>query len=202
MTVPLLYTFRRCPYAIRARLAIAASGVTVREHEVKLSAKHAAMLAVSPKGTVPVLVLNDERVIEESLEIMQWALEQHDPMAWLNIAYNNAHDDAAALIAQNDDAFKYALDRYKYPERFPEFDAAHYRDVLAAPFLQAIEARLTTHAQLLGENTSYVDAAIFPFIRQFASVDLPWFAEAPYPALRRWLNEWLDSPLFVQVMEK
>lgn len=196
-TRPLLYTFRRCPYAIRARLAIATAGLTVTEHEVSLRDKPAEMLAISPKGTVPVLQLSDGRVIEESIDIMRWALAQHDPDGWLGIDA----DEAALLIRTNDAEFKRALDRYKYPNRYPERSATDYRSE-GERFLVQLEKRLSGQPFLTGTQIRWVDAAIFPFIRQFAAVDPAWFSSAPYPNLRRWLEEWLASPLFLKVMAK
>jgi glutathione S-transferase len=198
--LPILYSFRRCPYAMRARLALYASGVAVELREVSLRAKPASMLAASPKGSVPVLVLPDGRVIDESWEIMQWALHQHDPEGWLG--QDNSFIAAAnPLIIENDTTFKYHLDRYKYAERYPEYPRSHYRSE-AQVFLQQLENRLHTPRFLLGDAMSIADVAIFPFIRQFAAVDKDWFAQAPYPSLQRWLNIFLGSELFDEVMKK
>jgi glutathione S-transferase len=198
MAMPTLYTFRRCPYAIRARLAIAISGVAVAEIEVKLSDKPDSMLALSPKGTVPVLHLANGSVIDESLDIMQWALSQNDPADWLAVD----RDALSALIASNDGLFKSALDRYKYPQRHPEFSATHYRDVEAAPFLQMLESHLSQQPFLLGRKVSIADAAVFPFIRQFAAVDAAWFGASEYRQLKRWHDDWLGTNLFQRVMKK
>jgi glutathione S-transferase len=198
--LPLLYTFRRCPYAIRARLAIAVAGVHVRECEVALRDKPTAMLAISPKGTVPVLQTEDGRVLEQSLDIMRWALRIHDPQGWLDGEVDESND----IIATNDGAFKAALDRYKYANRFPEFPAAHYREQ-ASQLLQPLEARLSVHTFLLGETITLVDAAVFPFVRQFAAVDRAWFdqsARSGFGRLGAWLRGWEASPLFAQVMQK
>lgn len=197
---PLLYTFRRCPYAIRARLAIKAAGLEVTQHEVSLRDKPAAMIAISPKGTVPVLQLTDGRVIEESIDIMCWALAQHDPSKWLEVNVDEA-DEAATLIRMNDGDFKQALDRYKYSGRHPERPAADYRGD-GERFLAQLEARLLFQPFLTGANVRWVDAAVFPFVRQFAAVDPIWFETAPYPNVRRWLQRWLNSLLFVAVMNK
>lgn len=196
-TLPLLYTFRRCPYAIRARLAIAVAGMTVTEREVSLREKPAEMLAISPKGTVPVLQLADGSVIEESIDIMRWVLAQHDPDHWLEVDAN----EAETLILINDAEFKRVLDHYKYPNRYPERSATDYRRE-GERFLATLEARLTVQTFLGGGQIRWVDAAIFPFIRQFAAVDPAWFSSAPYPNLRHWLEEWLASPLFLKVMAK
>jgi len=188
---PVLYSFRRCPYAMRARLALAVSGTRCGLREVKLSAKPAAMLAASAKATVPVLVLPDGRVIEESLDIMRWALTQRDPEGWL------VRDDPA-LIAANDGPFKRDLDRYKYPDRHG-VDAAVHRDHGLA-FLHRLEARLATTAQLCGPERGLADAAIVPFVRQFAAVDRNWFDARPLPRLRAWLAGHLTSSLFDAIM--
>jgi glutathione S-transferase len=197
---PVLYSFRRCPYAMRARLALYASGIAVELREVKLSDKPASMLAVSPKGSVPVLVLPDGHVIDESWDIMLWALHQRDPFGWLG--KDDAHvGPATSLIVANDTSFKGDLDRYKYPERYPDHPQLHFR-TLAERFTQALEDRLLETAYLLGDSPSIADAGIFPFIRQFAGVDQDWFAQAPYPSLRRWLKNLSGSGLFEAVMEK
>ncbi|BDB19489.1 glutathione S-transferase [Pseudomonas sp. CYM-20-01] len=196
MSEALLYSFRRCPYAMRARLALRYSGVPVQIIEVSLKAKPAEMLALSPKGTVPVLSV-DGRVIEESLEIMQWALAQHDPDDWL------LQGDPAvlALIAENDQGFKYHLDRYKYADRYPEHPMEHYR-AEGAVFLQKLEGLLAGRAYLLAEHPSLADMALAPFVRQFAHVDREWFAGTPYQRLQAWLQRVLTSPLFIAVMAK
>lgn len=196
---PTLYTFRRCPFAIRARLAIRVSGVTVEPCEVSLRNKPAALLACSPKGTVPVIQFPDGRVIEESLEIMQWALSQHDPEQWLD--HGTIPDETMALISQNDGAFKTALDYYKYSVRFPEHPASYYREQ-AEFFLQDLNIRLQQHRYLMGKRITLADMAIFPFIRQFCNVDPDWFYASKYTHLIKWLDERLASSLFQAVMQK
>lgn len=196
----ILYSFRRCPYAIRARFALYASGLAVEIREVALRDKPASMLAVSPKGSVPVLVLPDGRVIDESWDIMLWALRHHDPDGWLG--ENASHVDAATpLVIENDTTFKRFLDRYKYADRYPEHTRIHYR-AEAEYFLLQLENRLRATGYLLGNALSIADAAIFPFIRQFAEVDKRWFDQAPYASLQRWLKEFLDSERFAAVMNK
>nr|WP_273017046.1 glutathione S-transferase [Pseudomonas sp. SWRI18] len=192
----MLYSFRRCPYAMRARLALRYCGVPVRIIEVSLKAKPAEMLALSPKGTVPVLSV-DGAVIDESLAIMLWALERHDPDDWL------LQGDPAvlALIAENDHGFKYQLDRYKYAERYPEQPMEDYR-AAGEVFLRKLEQLLAERAYLLADHPSLADMALAPFVRQFAHVDREWFAGAPYPRLQRWLEWFLNSPLFISVMAK
>ena len=192
----MLYSFRRCPYAIRARLAITYANVAVDLREVELKNKPQAMLAISPKGTVPVLQLPDGTVIEESLDIMCWALAQHDPAHWLAIQPTDY-----ALIQWNDGEFKYYLDRYKYADRYPEFAADYYRQQAEA-FLAVLENRLLTAKYLAGNNFTLLDAAIFPFIRQFAGVDEAWFKASEYHALNAWLGAMVQSGLFNAVMVK
>ncbi|TVO66802.1 glutathione S-transferase [Denitromonas ohlonensis] len=194
---PILYSFRRCPYAIRARLALWQAGVVVALREVVLRDKPVHLLELSPKGTVPVMRLPDGRVLEESLDIMHWALQQNDPDGWLRTGDSA---EQAVLVARNDIDFKPLLDRYKYAERFPEKSAVAWRNAAIAAHLTDLEARLTDHAYLFGDTPSLADAALFPFVRQFAAVDAAWFEKAPLPALRRWLKVWLASPLFAAVM--
>lgn len=194
---PVLYSFRRCPYAMRARLAIAYAGITVALREVVLRDKPAELLTASPKGTVPVLVLADGQIIEQSLDIMDWAIQQHDPHNWNSIRQNLA---AQELIQTNDGQFKYYLDRYKYADRYPEHSAAYYRKQGEA-FLSQLEQCLQQTPYLFGATFSLADAAIAPFIRQFAAVDTDWFTSAPYPALRQWLDDFVASALFQGVMQ-
>ena len=197
--LPVLYSFRRCPYAIRARLAIQVSGVTVALREVVLRDKPAALVAASPKATVPVLQLPDGRVLEQSLDIMRWALAANDPQDWIRAA---EQDDAQALIALNDGPFKQALDRYKYAPRHPEHPAQVYRDDAVALLLAPLDARLATHRFLLRDTPSLADMAIVPFVRQFAAVDSAWFDSAPLAHLRAWMRGLTDSPLFESVMAR
>lgn len=190
---PLLYSFRRCPYAMRARLALAISGRTCTLREVKLSAKPPAMLAASAKGTVPVLVLSDGKVLDESLDIMRWALVQSDPEGWLE-------RDAPEWIARSDGPFKHDLDRYKYPERHDSDGLAHRESGL--DFLRAIDGRLAGAGQLCGPVRGLADAAILPFVRQFAAIDREWFAAQPLPHLKLWLTGHLGSSLFQMIMAR
>lgn len=200
MTLPILYSFRRCPYAMRARTALSVSGIAVEHREVVLRDKPAALLLASAKGSVPVLVLADGQVLAESWDIMLWALRYHDPNNWLGV--NECHvTDAMALLQENDFVFKRALDRYKYPEKFPEQSQSFYR-AQGEEFLQQLQSRLSTHAYLLGDAITVADAALWPFVRQFAAVDAGWFGVAPYPQLRAWLKAFVASSLFVQVMQK
>ncbi|MFJ3116041.1 glutathione S-transferase [Pseudomonas protegens] len=195
-----LYSFRRCPYAMRARLALRYAGVPLRIVEVSLKAKPAEMLALSAKGTVPVLALED-RVIDESLEIMHWALAQHDPEDWRLTADPTAQAQMAALIAENDQVFKVHLNRYKYAERYPEAPMEHYR-AQGEAFLARLDRLLQQRRYLLAAHPSLADMALLPFVRQFAHVDREWFAQTPYRALQEWLQERLESELFLAVMAK
>lgn len=197
---PILYSFRRCPYAMRARLAIARAGVGVKLREVVLRDKPAHMLEISPKGTVPVLMLADGTVIDESLDVMRWALGQNDPGDWLD-PDGGTLDDMLALIAACDGDFKHHLDRYKYATRYEDVDPMVHRQAAEA-FLVTLEACLKGSAWLFGNRASLADYAILPFIRQFASVDHAWFDGAPYPSLQAWLKAFVDSAIFNSVMRK
>ena len=198
--LPVLYSFRRCPYAMRARLAIKYAGIEVELREVLLAAKPAQMLQCSPKGTVPVLQLPSGRIIDESMDIINWALAINDPQLWLS-DQQNVQMETRQLIACNDGEFKQHLDRYKYADRFPEHSADHYRQQ-GEVFLQQLEQRLMATEFLFGANIGVADVALFPFIRQFAFVDRDWFEASEYTGLRAWLQRLLAWPLFVDVMGK
>ena len=185
---------------MRARLALRVAGQAVEHREIELKHKPAAMLQASPKGTVPVLVLSDGAVLEQSLDIMRWALDRHDPEAWLP-ADAASRQDAWALIAQNDGDFKFHLDRYKYPHRYDLTDGVVHR-AQASVFLGTLAQRLTASAYLSGPRFSITDAAIAPFVRQFAHTDKAWFANQNWPALAQWLAAFEASAAFAQVMEK
>lgn len=191
--MPILYTFRRCPYAMRARLAIAVSGVEVELREVLLRDKAPELLAASPKATVPVVV-NGNDVIDESYDIMLWALEQNDPNAWLD-----RHNPA--LIEECDGAFKSALDKYKYTNRQEGSDAIEQRTI-ASEFLAKLDNILSTQPYLSGDKAGMSDMSIVTFVRQFANVDRPWFDGEPWPNLIRWLEEFLSSDAFSAIMTK
>jgi len=195
---PILYSFRRCPYAMRARLAIAISAVSVELREVVLRDKPQALLDISAKATVPVLLLPNGKIIDESLDIMHWALSFNDPDNWKNKVRT---DDINQLIQANDGEFKYYLDRYKYADRYPEYSEQYYRQK-AEVFLAELENRLNQHSYLCGENKCLADMAIFPFIRQFANVDLDWFESSDYQKLNLWLNQQTESDCFIAIMDK
>ncbi len=191
MHYPILYSFRRCPYAMRARLAVLVSGQTCEIREIVLRAKPEAMLLASPKGTVPVMVLPNGQIIDESLEIMHWALARHDPEGWLDGA-------DAALIAQNDGAFKHHLDRYKYPDRFGEDPLDHRAAGLS--ILSEWDMRLRAGGNMCGAKRGLADMAIMPFVRQFAATDKAWLAAQDLPHLRDWLERLMQSALFARAM--
>ncbi|MDH0303763.1 glutathione S-transferase [Pseudomonas sp. GD04091] len=196
----ILYSFRRCPWAMRARLALRYAGCDVRIVEVKMKDKPAELLALSPKGTVPVLDTGDG-VLEESLDIMRWALARHDPEDWRLLADPTAAQQGEALIARNDGTFKAQVNLYKYAERYPEHSRTHYR-AQAEPWLATLESLLEGRPYLLADHPSLADAALLPLMRQFAGVEPEWFAAAAYPRLRNWLQGWLESALFRAVMAK
>lgn len=191
---PVLYSFRRCPYAIRARLAILASGQEVTLREILLRDKAAAFLEASPKGTVPVLVLGQGEVIEESLEIMDWALALHDP------AGLSADHAARDLIRACEDDFKPHLDRYKYHVRYQNADREVERGK-AATFCQRLNEMLSD-GHLFGPRKTQADLAIAPFVRQYANTDRPWFDAQNWPLLHAWLQRFETSDDFATVMEK
>lgn len=191
MSAPILYSFRRCPYAMRARMALWVAGIRWQHREVVLRDKPQAMLEISPKGTVP--VLHTDVVVDESLEIMRWALAQSDPQGWLQKA-------GPDLIAHCDGPFKVALDRYKYDTRYGS-DRLAEREVGAA-WLRELDGRLKKDRFLMGAGVGLCDVAIFPFVRQFANADRAWFDAQDWPALAAWLQGWLDSEAFRAIMVK
>jgi glutathione S-transferase len=196
----ILYSFRRCPYAMRARLALHVSGVAYEHREVALKAKPAEMLVASPKGTVPVLCLPDGKVLDQSLDIMHWALQQNDPQAWLphtSDALASTHAD----IALNDGEFKAHLDRYKYPQRFGLLDGLPSR-AKGAEVLLGWQVRLQAQSYLSGERWGLLDACVAPFVRQFARTDRAWFDAQPWPELAQWLLAFENSEAFLAVMHK
>ncbi len=197
MPLPILYSYRRCPYAMRARMAIKYANVSVDIRDIALKEKPAEMLIASPKGTVPVLVLQDGQVLEQSLDIMYWALQQRDIDGWLTADKPLTQ----RIIAENDGSFKQALDKYKYAIRFPEQSVEFYR-AQAEVFLQKLERLLAKSVFLLGDKVSLADIALFPFIRQFSGVDPVWFEAAAYLKLKAWLKQLVDSDLFVDIMQK
>lgn len=196
-----LYSFRRCPYAMRARMALYVSQVELEIREVDLRNKPAEMLMSSPKATVPVFVTGIGEVIDESLDIMRWALAQNDPQQWLKTFSSEMVLQMDTLIHENDTVFKQHLDHYKYSDRFPESPVEFYRQQGEA-FLSLLEQRLESSKYLFSDHVSLADIAIFPFVRQFAAVDFGWFEQSPYLKLQRWLQLLLDSEQFQNVMKK
>jgi len=193
----ILYSYRRCPYAMRARMALKYASIEVEIREISLRDKPASMLQISPKGTVPVLQLGD-LVIEQSVEIMHWALGQSDPDGWLLVDQQLAN----AWLTTNDGPFKKLLDQYKYPNRHPELNQPEVLDSAVALMLDPMETVLRKQAFLMGEHLSWIDVALFPFIRQFSMVNLEQFETLPLPKLKHWLAKRLESKLFQSVMHK
>jgi glutathione S-transferase len=192
--LPILYSFRRCPYAMRARMALWQSGIGVELREIILREKPPALVAASAKATVPVLVTPNGEVIDESLAITEWALRQNDPSAWLNAV-------DWALIAENDGPFKTALDRYKYPHRYDIADATPYRDAGFA-WLSGLNDRLKDRAYLSAETCGLTDIAIFPFVRQYRATDANWFDGQAVAPLQNWLAALTGAPMFTAIMKK
>lgn len=181
-------------------MAIAASGIDMQLREVVLKNKPQALLVASPKATVPVLIKEDGTVLEQSLDILDWVLSCSDPLGWKNFSQMQLIE-MAKLVEENDFSFKTQLDRYKYSDRHPEEPAEVYRQH-CHEFLSQLEVRLQQSSFLFSERASYADVAIFPFVRQFSKVDEKWFATAPYPALRKWLDTFAFGKLFLSVMKK
>lgn len=195
--LPILYSYRRCPYAMRARMALQYSGIEIEHREIELRNKPKSMLLASPKGTVPVLCLKDV-VLDQSLDIMHWALQKSDPDEWCNIDEAIAH----TWLEKNDGPFKVLLDQYKYSERNPQLIQEEVLQTAYKLMLEPIELALQSTQYLMGNKMSWVDAAIFPFIRQFSMVNPIRFEQLPIPAARKWLREQLESELFNVVMQK
>lgn len=199
--LPILYSFRRCPYAMRARMALVIAGVSVELREVVLKDKPAEMIKASAKGTVPVLVLPDGRVIDESIDVMRFALAMSDPEGWLMPDTAGAIDEMKALIADNDGPFKHHLDRYKYATRYADADPEVER-AAAEVYLTALDKRLLNTKHLMGETRSLADIAVFPFVRQFVNAAKDEMQMSRFLGLDRWLKGHVASPLFVAVMGK
>ncbi len=198
--LPILYTFRRCPYAMRGRMALHVCGQAFEWREILLRDKPAAMLEASDKGTVPTLVLGEDKVIDESLDVMLWALSINDPEGWLPI---NAMDRAVTyeLIERNDGPFKAHLDRYKYAYRYDDVDGTEHRTAGFETILD-LESRLKNQAFLAGETMGLADYAIFPFIRQFRIADMEWFDAQDIPHVHKWLQAAMASEIFEAIMVK
>ncbi len=196
MSVNVLYTFRRCPYAMRARVTLRAAQATVGWREILLKDKPSAMLEASPKGTVPVLVLADGTVIDESRDVMKWAIDNST-----SLPFDAQWQQSRDWLDRNDDHFKYWLDRYKYSVGYPEHTEGYYREQ-AEQFIQLLEDKLANSPYLLGDEITAADLGVFPFVRQFAMVDQGWFFSSHYTNVQTWLSQWLEHPWFTSVMHK
>lgn len=199
--LPILYSLQNCPYAIRARFAISRAKQQVLIRAIKLNNKPEEMLIASAKGSVPVLVINEKLVIDESLEIMLWALSEHDPMNLLHAESSDAINIMICLINKFEQQFIPALEAYCCAKRYHESNVVECREACEL-ILKVYEQRLSIHSHLYAQKESLLDIALFPFIRKFARVERQWYQQSPYPKLRNWLNNYLQSPLFSKVMSK
>ena len=206
-TIPILYSFRRCPYAMRARLALYHCAIQYEHREVVLRSKPESLRIYSPKATVPVLVLphsnisDTPEVIEESLDIMHWALSESPNEEWLAPYKQSEKEVMFRWIRDCDTEFKHYLDRYKYADRYPESSADSYRDK-ACEFIHRLDVELSHRPFLLGQKICLADMAILPFVRQFAHVDKTWFFNESFSGVQSWLKRFLESPLFLSIMNK
>ena len=196
--LPILYSFRRCPYAMRARMAIHISGQKCELREVLLRDKPPSMLEYSAKGTVPVLILQDGKVIDESLDVIDWALNLNDPDNWQR---SKDTEKTKELIKINDGEFKYHLDRYKYSKRYDNEDPEFHKKK-CLKFIESINNELNNSKYIFDDNISYADIVLLPFIRQFRIADMEWFDALPYDNLKNWLSGFLDSTLLNSIMKK
>lgn len=205
MSLPILYSLRNCPYAMRARIGLYKAQLQIDIREVNLKEKPAEMLAASAKGTVPILVLDNApqppTVIDESLEVMLWALTKNDPDNLLHSQDQSALPKMLKLIAQFDDKFKTCLNAYKAASRYREDNVIECRQACEV-FIQQLENRLSDHVFLMSAQESLADIALLPFIRQFAKVERQWYLQSPYPRVREWLNCYLQSGMYTRVMAK
>jgi len=202
MSRPILYSFRRCPYAMRARMALIIAGIEVELREVVLRNMPAEMLDASPKGTVPVMIPDTGETLEESLDIMLWALEQHDPEGWIPDSHPDMRAEITDLLSLVQTGFKPHLDRYKYPTRYEGVRAEDHREAGLAFLAEHLMPRLTKHTHLCGERRSLADIGIFPFVRQFANTDRDWWSTNAPIELQEWLRRHVDSRLFAIAMAK
>lgn len=198
---PVLYSLRNCPYAMRARIAIYYAQQPVILRDVVLTNKPEAMLLASPKGTVPILVLADKQIIDESLEVMLWALKTSDPDDFLQTNNIDSLKEMLKIIALFDTDFKTCLEAYKCAKRYHEDTLIDCRQACEV-YINELEQRLSRHDYFISSKASLADIALLPFIRQFARVERQWYLQSPYPKLRQWLNRYLQSPMFTQVMAK
>ena len=201
MSLPILYSLRQCPYAMRARIGILLAKQSIILRDIVMNNIPTQMLTASPKGTVPVLVLSDSSVLDESLDIMLWALQKNDPS---NLLYSNEDDGLAnmlTLIKRCDNEFVEALKKYKAAARYHDSNIISYRQQCES-FINYLEECLTKHNFIMGDSASLVDYAVLPFIRQFSNVDKKWYKQAPYPKLQQWLDNHYQNPLFAKAMTK
>ena len=196
--LPILYSFRRCPYAMRARMAIHISSQKCEIREVLLRDKPPSMLEYSSKGTVPVLVLQSGEVIDESLDVIDWALNLNDPDNWQRSKDN---ENTKELIKINDGEFKHHLDRYKYSKRYDNEDPEFHRKK-CLKFIEKINSELQNSKYIFDDEISYIDISLLPFIRQFRIADNEWFDELPYENVKSWLSNFLNSELLKSIMSK
>ncbi len=200
MNHPVLYSFRRCPYCMRAHMGLKKSGLKIELREVNLKEMPDEILKVSTKKTVPVLVLPGEIVFDESWDILKWALDQKDPDNWLG-ENKQFLLDAEMLVETNDFSFKNDLDLYKYADRFPEHSEEHYRHA-CEEFIKELEAMLSVNNSLLADQLTIADIAVFPFVRQFSLVDKSWFDQSPYTNVQQWLENLINTKLFQNIFQK
>ena len=199
--LPILYSLQNCPYAIRARFALFKAQQRVLIRAVKLNNKPTEMIAISPKASVPILLLADHRVIEESLDIMCWALSENDPDDLLHSHTKDALSTMGTMITDFEARFIPALEAYCCAKRYHEDNLIQCRETCEI-VLKMLEKQLSQHDFLFSEKESLLDIALFPFIRKFARVERQWYLQSPYPKLRNWLNNYLQSPIFTKVMSK
>jgi len=205
--LPILYSLRNCPFAMRARIAIFKTKQSIQLRDVVLSNKPQAMLIVSPKATVPVLIINHAdnnkkiEVIDESLDIMLWALQVRDPHNLFQQENPSAKDDMLQIINTFDVEFKSCLEAYKCAKRYKEDNISECRQACEI-YIKVLEGFLSQHDYIFSNNESLVDIALLPFLRQFARIERQWYLQSPYPKLRQWLNNYLQSPMFTKVMTK
>lgn len=201
MSLPILYSLRQCPYAMRARIGVLLANQTVILRDIVMTNIPDEMLSVSPKGTVPVLLFDDATVIEESLEIMIWALNKNDPDDLLYNQQADACSEMLALIKLSDSDFVEALNKYKAAARYHDTNEDTCR-TQCEEFITLLEERLNNHKFLMGNTPSLADYAMLPFIRQFSRVDRKWYLQSPYPKLQHWLEKHYQNPLFSKAMKK
>jgi glutathione S-transferase len=200
-SLPILYSLRNCPYAMRARIAIFKAKKTVILRDIVLSDKPKEMITASPKATVPIIVLPNGAVIEESFDVMLWAITENDPDDLLHSKNPKFLATMLNIIKSFDQDFKACLEQYKCAKRYRESNISECR-AACEQYIQTLEIRLTDHDFLLSDKESLADIALLPFIRQFARVERQWYLQSPYPKVRQWLNNYLQSPMFTKVMAK